>query len=292
MVREKTVQPTRLLNEQYMELNRSFNIFVQKLQEPSPLHWHEFYEMCVIVGGSGTNIVNGVSYALSRGSLFLLTPADFHEVYPDPGAEMHIYNVIFSEEMLVGDLRELLLDGNASRMLELDEETLQWVEKEYQIIDREVRELRTGQRLMVKGALERILIELLRQRELGSDNRSFPGGAASASGHIAVASALLYIQHHFREPLSLKDAAREASLAPGYFSYCFRQTTGTTFQHYLQNLRVEFAAALLLASRRPITDICFASGFHTLTHFERVFKSKYGCSPRQYQQQGRREAKE
>jgi AraC-like DNA-binding protein len=274
-----------------MELNRSFNIFLQELQMPTPLHWHEFYEMCVITGGTGTNIVNGVSHALARGSLFLLTPADFHEVYPDQGTILQVYNVIFSEEMLIGELRELLLYGNAGRMTDLDEETLLRVEQEYRVIDREVRELKTGQRLMVKGALERILIELLRQRDTASVYQRNPDDGAPAVGHAAVSAALVHIHHHFREPLSLKDAARVANLAPGYFSECFRQMIGATFQHYLQNLRIEFAAALLLASLLPVTEICYASGFRTLTHFERVFKSKYGRSPRQYQQQGRREEK-
>ncbi|GAA3407286.1 hypothetical protein GCM10020370_37990 [Paenibacillus hodogayensis] len=48
MKREIWPQPRRLLNEQYMQLNQSFNIFVQRLPKPSPLHWHEFYEMCVM----------------------------------------------------------------------------------------------------------------------------------------------------------------------------------------------------------------------------------------------------
>lgn len=291
MKRESGSQPRRLLNEQYMQLNRSFNFFVQRLKRPSPLHWHEFYEMCVITEGTGTNVLNGVAHPLERGSLFLLTPADFHEVYPDPNSVLHVYNVIFSEEMLVGELRELLLYGNASRMIRLDKEALLRVEQEYLVIDREMREPKTAQRLMVKGALERILIELLRQREIGSADRGLSGDEAATSSHDAVASALLFIHHHFREPLSLQDAAREANLAPGYFSTCFRQTTGITFQHYLQNLRIEFGAALLLASELPVTEICFASGFRTLTHFERVFRNKYGCSPRQYQQQGRWNAK-
>ncbi|MFC3773402.1 AraC family ligand binding domain-containing protein [Paenibacillus sp. GCM10012303] len=49
--------------------------------------------------GTGTNVLNGVSHPLERGSLFLLTPADFHEVYPDPDSVLHIYNVIFSEDI-------------------------------------------------------------------------------------------------------------------------------------------------------------------------------------------------
>ncbi|MDF2669917.1 MAG: AraC family transcriptional regulator [Paenibacillus sp.] len=278
-------QPKRLLKEQYMEVRRSFNIFQQQVSGLVPLHWHEFYEMCLITDGGGTHVLNGASHRLQRGSLFLSTPADFHEVYPDEGSVLHIYNVIFSDEMLVEELRELLLYGNAARMTELGEDTLDWVEREYQLIERETREKKTGQHLIVKGALERILIVLLRQREATPyTTQRLDEGTA---GHTGVAKALVLIHHHFREPLSLLDAAREAQLAPGYFSECFHRTTGSTFQHYLQNLRLGFAASLLHASKLPITEICHASGFRTLTHFERVFKAKYSRTPREYQQSGR-----
>ncbi|WJH33318.1 helix-turn-helix domain-containing protein [Paenibacillus sp. CC-CFT747] len=55
------------------------------------------------------------------------------------------------------------------------------------------------------------------------------------------------------------------------------------FQAYLQHLRLTFAVSLLSASRLTITEVCHISGFQTLTHFERVFKSRYGVSPRRYQ---------
>ncbi|WP_127586373.1 AraC family transcriptional regulator [Paenibacillus koleovorans] len=284
MERGKLTQPERLLKEQFMELSKSFNIFLQQVSQPTPLHWHEFYEMCVILGGTGTNVVNGTAHRLTRGSLFLLTPADIHEIYPDDGGMLEIYNVIFSDEMLNEELKESLFYGRLEHMTVLDEATLQWIEQEYGLIERETRERRWGQRLIVKGALERIIIALLRQEEQpGSLSTSRTNlDTIGKVGHTAISRALIHIHNHFREPLTLEAAAREARLAAGYFSESFRIATGSTFQHYLQNLRLEFAASLLQASHLPITEICLASGFRTLTHFERVFKAKYGCSPRKY----------
>jgi AraC-like DNA-binding protein len=83
----------------------------------------------------------------------------------------------------------------------------------------------------------------------------------------------------------LEDASKQARLAPNYFSDVFRRATGISFQHYLQELRISFARSLLRASSLPVTDICYASGFRTLTHFERVFKQKYGLTPRAYRQE-------
>jgi len=39
---------------------------------------------------------------------------------------------------------------------------------------------------------------------------------------------------------------------------------------------------MLSSSQVPVTDICFAAGFSTLSHFEKIFKCKFGKSPRAF----------
>jgi transcriptional regulator GlxA family with amidase domain len=88
------------------------------------------------------------------------------------------------------------------------------------------------------------------------------------------------LEHHFREPITLKDIAESVSLSPSYFSDSFHKATGIPFQRYMQGLRLEFAYNLLRTSSLPVTAICFAAGFNTLTYFEKVFREKYGITPR------------
>jgi len=71
-------------------------------------------------------------------------------------------------------------------------------------------------------------------------------------------------------------------LSAHYFSECFHKATGYSFQSFLQLQRIQFAKALLRSSTLAVTDICFASGFHSLPHFEKAFKQKIGVSPRDY----------
>jgi transcriptional regulator GlxA family with amidase domain len=46
------------------------------------------------------------------------------------------------------------------------------------------------------------------------------------------------------------------------------------------DLRLEFARSLLRASPLPVSEVCYVSGFNTLTHFEKMYKRKFGHSPR------------
>lgn len=93
-----------------------------------------------------------------------------------------------------------------------------------------------------------------------------------------------YIEDHFRDRLSVGEAAKKTGLSQSHFATVFRRTVGQTFVEYLQRRRVEEAKMLLTNTRKIITEICFQCGFTNLTHFNRVFRRWTGFSPRQYRQ--------
>jgi AraC-like DNA-binding protein len=89
----------------------------------------------------------------------------------------------------------------------------------------------------------------------------------------------VHVDRHFREPLTLAGVAAQAHLSPNYFSERFRAVTGTSFQSYLQQRRLAFAHSLLAATGLGVTEVCYASGFGSLSHFGRAFRSRYGVAP-------------
>jgi len=274
-------EPVRLTLQQYMPPRSSFQLFEQKLTGAIQLHWHEFYEMSFFVAGCGQHRLNGNLAPLRRGSLILLTPADFHELWPDPGETLTLYNVIFSEEMLDDEMRQMLFQQSGGRMYAFDDKDAGMLETEFQRIAWEMKHARLGHLRMIRGAMERIWIEVARYaRVMGQEPE--PKRDLASSLQPSVRNALLYVQHHFREDLTLARAAEQARLAPNYFSECFRKAVGIPFQQYLQEKRLQFAKSLLHVSELSVTDICYASGFNSLSHFERAFKRQNGSTPRQY----------
>jgi AraC-like DNA-binding protein/ligand-binding sensor protein len=101
---------------------------------------------------------------------------------------------------------------------------------------------------------------------------------------IPIQRAQRFIHDHFQEPITLQDVARSAALSPNYFSTLFHKMAGTTVKHYLQVIRANAAKQLLTLTPKRITDIAFEVGFSNQTDFNRVFKKREGCSPRQYRQ--------
>lgn len=273
-------RPERLLNHQFMFPNLPFAVFNQTVSESVGLHWHEFYEMFLIVAGEGEHVLNGRSYPLRKGGASIVTPSDFHEVVPAPGNRLELFNIIFSEEMIQKELFHLVFRDLRDRVYLFEAAEFDCILPEFSLIWQESQSFEPGQFFVIKATLERILVKLVRASRQSLQEIGRPGDYETT-----IHKALLYIHHHFREPLSLARIAAHVQLSPSYFSECFSRSVGMSFQHYLQNLRLQFAKSLLGASELSVTEICYASGFNTLTYFIKAFAQKFGESPGYYRRQ-------
>jgi AraC-like DNA-binding protein len=79
--------------------------------------------------------------------------------------------------------------------------------------------------------------------------------------------------------ISITVAPAVAHLSPNYFSERFRAATGIPFQTYLQDRRLRFARSLLAATDLGVTEVCYAAGFNSPSHFGRAYRRRYGESP-------------
>lgn len=274
----------RLTYAEHIPINQSLQVYRQVLSEPFETHWHDFYEIGFVLAGLGEHVLNGATQPLQRGSLFLLTPADFHMISPRSGDPLVLFNVIFQADMLKEEVYRLLFQDLACYHLLFSPAEAGEIERDFERLLAESQTCKVGSHLIMAGALERILIELYRKSQVAPHT---PREVATEQ-HQKLSMSLIYVHHHFREPLCLEEVARQVHLSPSYFSECFHSVYGISFQRYLQELRLRFAISLLSAAQLPVSHICSASGFQTLSHFERAFKQRFGLSPRQFSKERRK----
>ncbi len=89
------------------------------------------------------------------------------------------------------------------------------------------------------------------------------------------------MESRFREPLSIDKLAREVGLTPNYLSHKFRATFGITFKTYLREIRLHHAR-LLLREGRPVKEVAWECGFHSVSYFILVFKAQDQQTPAAY----------
>jgi len=97
-----------------------------------------------------------------------------------------------------------------------------------------------------------------------------------------VLRALIHIQQHLDESLSLEELARLACLSPFHFHHVFSGMTGETVSAHIRRLRLERAATRLKLARNLVVDLAFEAGYENHESFSRAFRKAFGMSPAQF----------
>ncbi len=93
---------------------------------------------------------------------------------------------------------------------------------------------------------------------------------------------LNYISKNFGQTITLKMLSEKHGISYSYLSKMFTEKLSCTFIQYLHTVRIEHAKALLVATKKTMSEIAFESGFSDIRTFNRVFKQIVSSSPSEY----------
>ena len=91
-----------------------------------------------------------------------------------------------------------------------------------------------------------------------------------------------YIDEHYSDGVSLEEVALATGISRYYVSHLFKELMNTTFVGYVNELRLNRAAMLLVTTDSPIIEIASLSGFNNLSNFNRAFKMYFDRTPSAY----------
>ncbi len=90
------------------------------------------------------------------------------------------------------------------------------------------------------------------------------------------------LHEDFREPLRMRDLARDAGVHPVHLARVFRKLEQRTPGDYQQRLQIRAACELLLNPEWPLAIIAAECGFADQSHFTRVFRRMSGTTPARF----------
>ncbi|WP_195575890.1 AraC family transcriptional regulator [Paenibacillus sp. 1001270B_150601_E10] len=258
-------------------------------------HKHDYIQLWYVVKGEMIHKINGQSYRMMKGNLFVAPPHTVHRVDMMPGQDIDIigceflpqfvdeqYETRSSEHQSVdaGYLAPFLNEEgeHTSTKIALSGETELEVLK---LLEEMLGQFQLGKRhyeLFLKANLLKVMAILIQEKQKQSGQTNEEDERLEKFRDLMM-SAIAFINEHYHEELRLERLCRKFSISKTYFCALFKRFTGQTYNDYLINLRVHKAAALLMGTDMSITDICFAVGFNDVPYFSRVFKRQTGVTP-------------
>lgn len=166
-----------------------------------------------------------------------------------------------------------------TRLLPCDFEMNQLLE----FFKREVRQERIGNCVVVRTLEQLLFIHLIRTYR---DTQSGWNIRKKTIMRQNIRRVIEFMHTAYNQELTLKELAEVANLSPFHFIRVFKQETGLTPFDYLTEIKLSKSLDLVQKAENSITEICYSSGFVNVSHFCRLFKKRYGCSPKTLRKMG------
>ncbi|OKP97193.1 AraC family transcriptional regulator [Paenibacillus sp. P46E] len=90
-----------------------------------------------------------------------------------------------------------------------------------------------------------------------------------------------YINEHALRPLRVEEVAAAAGLSVSRAVHLFKKLTGYTIIHYTQEIRLSNALERIRYTDLGLENIAGSCGFGTYSYFHKVFKARYGVTPKE-----------
>jgi len=95
---------------------------------------------------------------------------------------------------------------------------------------------------------------------------------------------MTYLNDNFDKDISLREAAKIAGMTEVALSRFFKLRTGKTFIDTLNEIRLGTASRMLIETTYSISEVAYKCGFNNMSNFNRIFKKKKDCTPKEFRE--------
>lgn len=266
----------------------------QTRQLPMAQHRHEFFEVVLILSGTGIHATGRFQHRLEAGDVLVIDPRRTHG-YADPRG-LNLVNILVREDVwarIGRDLRTLpgyhalftlaavhWRDSPYAARLRLNAGDLRQASEWADRLEEESGKGTRDGHLLAEAYLTLLAGLLVRRHGRQAPPGSRPGtpGAGPAMG-----SLLSWMEQHLEEPLPVARLAARARMSARTFHRKFLQACGVTPGEYILQRRMARAAELLrLEPASSVGEVAARCGFDDPNHFSRTFRARMRRSPREW----------
>lgn len=231
----------------------------------------DHYLIHLVVAGKGVYQVNGSSYNLQEGDLFLAKPSQLITYAADDTDPWEYYWVGFNGAC-ANKLVQQTPFSDVSPVHHCKDPQLTR-ESIYNIYLARGPEPQCE--ALMTGYLYLFMAQLMKEAR-----ESMPNAPSSSSQYVL--AAIKYIQFNYSHDISVDDIAKAVGVSRSHLYRVFMSNVGQSPIDYLTGYRISEACSLLKNTGLSIAEIAVSVGFFDQFYFSRVFKKVKGVPPSKY----------
>ncbi|WP_088102331.1 AraC family transcriptional regulator [Halalkalibacter urbisdiaboli] len=279
------IESEKFLNPDTMIMVRKHTRFIA-----FPKHKHNYIELNYVFNGGLHQTVGGEKLHLKKGELLFLNQHIEHEIEACEEDDIVInfiiqpkfFEFVFSflntenrvSNFLVNSLYNHTHDGQFLYFKISEVESIQ--ELIHKIIE-EIMHSSFMSESTIKLYMGLLVVELIKHSDKVEQTKT------QSLKHMLVIESLKYIHSNYQEA-SLYELAKNVNQPHYLLSKIIKSATNHTFKELLQERRLLKAKELLESSEVAISAIVEQVGYDNISYFYRIFKEKYGQTPKKYRE--------
>jgi AraC-like DNA-binding protein/mannose-6-phosphate isomerase-like protein (cupin superfamily) len=281
------IESEKFLSKDKMIMVRKHTRFVD-----FPLHKHDYIEVNYVYNGDLNQTVGGRQLTLKKGELLLLNQHIEHEIKACAKEDIVInfiirpsfFDFIFSflsSENIISDflLNSLYNNTQNGQFLYFKVSEISSIQDIIGKMINEIMKASTFSDSTIKLYMGLFMIELIKNSDRVERKEE------ASINHYLVVESLKYIEEQFKDA-SLNELAVRLKQSHYGLSKTIKKATSHTFKELLQERQLVKAKELLEGTDMAIASIVEQVGYDNISYFYRIFKGKYGLTPKDYRRRG------
>ncbi len=253
-----------------------------------PLHYHDEFELNFIMNAKGAKRIIGDHMGeITELELVLVGPNLQHGWFTHNCKSEEIKEItiqfhrdLFDDKLLrrnqLGFIKSMF--ERSSRGILFSKETVQGIMP---------RLLELPQKHGFDSVLELMSIlhdlSISRNMKMLSD-ASFANSENFSYNSRRVEKVMEYMNQNFDKTVTLAEVSKLALMTEVAFSRFFKARTGQTYIDMLNEIRLGHASRMLIETTNNITEIAYKCGFNNMSNFNRIFKKRKNCTPKEFRE--------
>lgn len=246
------------------------------------LHCHDFYEFFLIASGKIIHRINGEALLLKAGAFVFIRPDDEHAYRGTGDGDCQLVNLAYRASTLdalfdylgEGFKPQRLLQRPMPPTVQLSTQDTQRVTARLDMFNRTA----AGDEAYKRTALRMLLFDLFTWL-FPADKPAYRQSGIKWLDNLVAA---MHKPEHFVAGIPRMQALADCS--PEHLARTFKANFEITPTEFVNELRLRYAANLLVNSDRPIIDVAQEAGFGNLSYFYRLFKQQFNTTPKTFRQ--------